>query len=107
MCITKVPLPFSVYYGNVLSFFGAIEDPTVESSVKYADKMGESAISGFIFVKESQEDMVDLQGSINVAEASDSRALVTFFNGNISWMLVRTHVQRGLVVGSWANPLRV
>lgn len=46
-------------------------------------------------VKESlQEDMVDLQGSINVAEASDSRALVTFFNGNISWMLVRTHVQR-------------
>lgn len=48
MCITKVPLPFSVYYGNVLSFFGAIEDPTVESSVKYADKMGESAISGFI-----------------------------------------------------------
>lgn len=71
MCITKVPLPFSVYYGNVLSFF---EDPTVESSVKYADKMGESAISGFIFVKESlQEDMVDLQGSINVAEASDSR----------------------------------
>ena len=30
-------------------FFGAIEDPTVESSIKYADKMGESAISGTIY----------------------------------------------------------